>query len=299
MSKYNECYVTAERFSVDCQRGTSYNGFVIGAGYAFTLDKVFMEERCYYGEPRSFYSRIITFQYLDTSEEAVKRSMKGLFNNGIAKYVPSKGDTLSKIASLFDVSVEDIVRWNNITDKNKISAGQPLTIIDIRQNVFKHPPRYQGEIRQPPKISEFESWLEAPSGGFFEGVGKIIANIAYSYINSPTVWLTGRSMAGTSKNSEERAGAFIDFAPNMLLKGTKLLGVCAEVKAGLQGYNAFLKSERYLQNKPTGTFWQQEASRMFQKGKDSYIMNQSASDFLNNASYSLGVWNEIKKKRDE
>lgn len=299
MSKYNECYITAERFSVDCQRGAPYNGFVIGAGYAFTLDKVFMEERCYYGEPRSFYSRIITFQYLDTSEEAVKRSIKGLFNNGIAKYIPSKGDTLSKIASLFDVSVEDIVRWNNLKDKNKISAGQPLTIIDIRQNVFKHPPRYQGEIRQPPITSRIETWLEAPSEGFLEGVGKIIANIVYSMANSPKIWLTGRSMAGTSKNSEERAGAFIDFAPTMLLKGTRLLGVCAEVRPGLQGYNAFLKSERYWQNKPTGPFWQQEASRMFQKGKDSYIMNQSADRFLNRTTYNFNIWNEIKKKRDE
>lgn len=299
MSKYNECYIAAERFSVDCQRGTPYNGFVVGAGYAFTLDKVFMEERCYYGEPGSFYSRIITFQYLDTSEEAVKRSMKGLFNNGIAKYVPSKGDTLSKIASLFDVSVEDIVRWNNITDKNKISAGQPLTIIDIRQNVFKHPPRYQGEIRQPPKTSRIETWLEAPSEGFFEGVGKIIANIVYSMANSPKIWLTGRTMAGTSKNSEERAGAFIDFAPTMLLKGTKLLGVCAEVNAGLQGYNAFLKSEKYLQNKPTGPFWQQEASKMFQKGKDSYIMNQSADQYLNKTTYNFNILNELKKKQDE
>src|SRR5205085_9277716 len=38
------------------------------------------------------------------------------------------GDTLSGIAALFGVSVDDIVRANNIADPNRLSEGQALTI---------------------------------------------------------------------------------------------------------------------------------------------------------------------------
>jgi LysM repeat protein len=44
------------------------------------------------------------------------------------KYTVKAGDTLSGIASLFGVSVDDIVRANNISDPNMLSEGQVLTI---------------------------------------------------------------------------------------------------------------------------------------------------------------------------
>src|SRR6059058_3225438 len=43
-------------------------------------------------------------------------------------YTVKSGDTLSGIAALFGVSVDDIVRANNIADPNRLSDGQVLTI---------------------------------------------------------------------------------------------------------------------------------------------------------------------------
>jgi len=43
-------------------------------------------------------------------------------------YTVKSGDTLSGIAALFGVSMDDIVRANNIADPNRLSEGQVLTI---------------------------------------------------------------------------------------------------------------------------------------------------------------------------
>ncbi len=43
-------------------------------------------------------------------------------------YTVKSGDTLSGIADLFGVTVDDIVRINNIADPNSLSEGQVLTI---------------------------------------------------------------------------------------------------------------------------------------------------------------------------
>jgi hypothetical protein len=43
-------------------------------------------------------------------------------------YTVKAGDTLSGIAALFGVTVDDIVRANNIADPNRLSEGQVLTI---------------------------------------------------------------------------------------------------------------------------------------------------------------------------
>src|SRR5438045_3139563 len=43
-------------------------------------------------------------------------------------YTVRAGDTLSGVADLFGVSVDDIVRANNIADPNSLSEGQVLTI---------------------------------------------------------------------------------------------------------------------------------------------------------------------------
>jgi len=47
---------------------------------------------------------------------------------GATKYTVQSGDTLSGIASRFGISVDDIVRANNIADPNSLSEGQVLTI---------------------------------------------------------------------------------------------------------------------------------------------------------------------------
>jgi LysM repeat protein len=44
------------------------------------------------------------------------------------KYTIKPGDTLSGIAQEFGITVEDLVKLNNITDPNQIQAGQVLTV---------------------------------------------------------------------------------------------------------------------------------------------------------------------------
>ena len=41
-------------------------------------------------------------------------------------YIIKNGDTLGVLSTKFNCSVEDICKWNNIKDPNKINAGQKL-----------------------------------------------------------------------------------------------------------------------------------------------------------------------------
>ena len=43
-------------------------------------------------------------------------------------YVVQKGDTLTKIAHRYGVTVADLVRWNNIANPNLILVGQKIKI---------------------------------------------------------------------------------------------------------------------------------------------------------------------------
>ena len=58
-----------------------------------------------------------------TLDEIPKNKKKG-----IVIYFVQAGDTLWKIAKNYCVSVEDILKFNEITDKDKISVGERLLI---------------------------------------------------------------------------------------------------------------------------------------------------------------------------
>ncbi|MGL5693481.1 MAG: LysM peptidoglycan-binding domain-containing protein, partial [Peptostreptococcaceae bacterium] len=49
-------------------------------------------------------------------------------NSKYITYIVKKGDSLSKIASRYNTSVESIVKLNKIKDPNKIYVGQLLRI---------------------------------------------------------------------------------------------------------------------------------------------------------------------------
>ncbi|MGV2911902.1 PGRP and LysM peptidoglycan-binding domain-containing protein, partial [Bacillus safensis] len=46
----------------------------------------------------------------------------------VITYVVKSGDTLTSIAKAHDVTVQDLQKWNNISDPNKIQIGQVLKI---------------------------------------------------------------------------------------------------------------------------------------------------------------------------
>lgn len=52
-------------------------------------------------------------------------------------YIVKKGDTLTKISNLFNVSVDDLVKINNIKDKNLIYVGQKIYIAKSLTYVVK------------------------------------------------------------------------------------------------------------------------------------------------------------------
>ena len=49
-------------------------------------------------------------------------------SQGYIVYVVQKGDTLTKIAGRYGVTVAQLVQWNNIANPNLILVGQKLRI---------------------------------------------------------------------------------------------------------------------------------------------------------------------------
>ena len=49
-------------------------------------------------------------------------------NGGYDTYIVVKGDTLYKISRRYGVTVDDLVRWNGIKNRNLIHPGQQLKI---------------------------------------------------------------------------------------------------------------------------------------------------------------------------
>ncbi len=49
-------------------------------------------------------------------------------NGGYDTYIVVKGDTLFKISRRYGVTVDDLVRWNGIKNRNLIHPGQQLKI---------------------------------------------------------------------------------------------------------------------------------------------------------------------------
>ena len=50
-----------------------------------------------------------------------------IINGGsIIPYLVKSGDTLGALSKKFNCSIEDICKWNNITDPNKIEVNQKL-----------------------------------------------------------------------------------------------------------------------------------------------------------------------------
>jgi LysM repeat protein len=130
---------------------------------------------------------IMEQQIEDRRPEAVKLSLNGLFENGKAVITVPQGVTLSHIAALFDVSVDEIARWNNLPDPNLIQVGQKLTI--HQAFTFSRDPRlsnidpnsYYGTISAyKPNIFE---WIHESALGQ-TWVGKI----AYGIVDD--AWIT-------------------------------------------------------------------------------------------------------------
>ena len=63
----------------------------------------------------------------ELNAEQLKEAAGGV-QQGLIVYVVKKGDTLTKIAHRYGVTVADLVRWNNIANPNLILVGQKIRI---------------------------------------------------------------------------------------------------------------------------------------------------------------------------
>ena len=46
----------------------------------------------------------------------------------ILRYQVQPGDTLDKIAAMYNVPTELLMKWNNIQDANKLDASKPIQV---------------------------------------------------------------------------------------------------------------------------------------------------------------------------
>jgi hypothetical protein len=143
-------------------------------------------------------------------------------------------------------------------------------------------------------MTRFEMWLDSPSNGVLEGIGKVAANIAYNIFNSPYSLFTGKTIGGTSINSVERTDAFIDFAPGLISAGFSKTGQIVKTGKGLKGYNTFVKSSPGITE---GANWQKHASRMFQNNKVNYQGIQQFDIGIRATSIMPTINYEFRKKK--
>ena len=54
--------------------------------------------------------------------------MGGVSGGTVIPYVVQPGDTLNGIAQKFNVSVNQLIKWNNIQNANLIQVGQELDV---------------------------------------------------------------------------------------------------------------------------------------------------------------------------
>ena len=198
---YIERYITLEEYQNKyIGMGNHYQGFVIGYGYITMKSKVMMPPNqsgynpTWRNMPPALTHNIIFYEYdEDRSVEAIKLSLRGLFVNGEVKITIRSGMTLSRIASLFDVAVSDLVDWNNIENPDRIMVGQKIVIRDNKKvpdlSKFVNltvEPRDHGEIRpyEPNFWGMIEEWFNSPTdmvylpGAISPSVGTVVTKFA-------------------------------------------------------------------------------------------------------------------------
>lgn len=73
------------------------------------------------------FDSLSVVENIDNVASPRKKASSSVNQSQKIRYVIKKGDTISEIASLFDVSIDDIKDWNNLSHSS-IRAGQVLTI---------------------------------------------------------------------------------------------------------------------------------------------------------------------------
>lgn len=68
---------------------------------------------------------------MELNQDELEKASGGTGENArFFTHIVEKGETLHKIARRYGVSVDDLVRWNNIKNRNLIYIGQELKIFE-------------------------------------------------------------------------------------------------------------------------------------------------------------------------
>ena len=212
---------------------------------------------------------------------------------------------------IFNTETEEYVWDGNVTKRSETPTGyeyvgtslkdvenhfkdnNPITSFFSNPKFGKDRTPWSGEILPADKLTSLEMWLETPSESIGVGIGKIGANIGYSIANSPYSLITGKTLGGTSLNSNEKMGAFVDFVPGLISGGiTKTGQVIKTTSKGLQGYNQFLKGTKKIGIEFKGLNWQQNVGKAFQINK----VNQQGLKDLDKTRNVLNIGNTTKNE---
>jgi len=98
-----------------------------------------------------------------TTIDTVVSKHKNTFDKSAAPsdgtYLVKNGDSLSVIAGRFAVSINDLMKWNNITDASKLRAGQMLTVKGPSSKTIVAP---TVEVPASEQINELEAFIVEP-----------------------------------------------------------------------------------------------------------------------------------------
>jgi 3D (Asp-Asp-Asp) domain-containing protein len=104
------------------------------------------------------------------------------------EYQVNRGDTLFKIAKSFDISVDDLINANNITNANQLAVGQSLTIPILKTGGASS----EGQPKLIKKV--LNTTLTAYTAGF-ESTGKKASHPTYGITYSGIKAKEGRTIA--------------------------------------------------------------------------------------------------------
>ena len=158
-----EDYITAEEFSELCQKGLAYEGYIVGVGYAF-LNVTFGLEYLnpaitYVPTPNTGYSysqypiqRSYVCQYIDTSEDQIKRSLVKEKNvDAISvKEIQSKAKMWHTTQT--GIKQTNINTYNSIAQEDSSYAREQVE--DLAKKVVEYNPIAQGSLSYASAFSE-------------------------------------------------------------------------------------------------------------------------------------------------
>lgn len=160
MGKFREVYITIGDFAFLQSTDRPYEGFIIGLGYAFVYSSAIQPPNfngySHAGDvpPQMNRFRLVRNQYVDNSPEMIERSLNGIGANGARIYTVRQGDTLTAIAREYRVSVEDLIKWNKLSNPDRLQTGQRLVVSegsrDLLGDYLKQNPITQSSVSGNP-----------------------------------------------------------------------------------------------------------------------------------------------------